>query len=64
MAKIKEMVFGIGVLSAVGVYNFILKKEAPKYSYERIKKLTDKEWEIERKIVQDKYRNPQYIMVS
>ena len=36
MAKIKEMILGIGILSAVGVYN-LFKKEAPKYSYERIK---------------------------
>jgi len=60
MSKIKEIILGIGVLSAVGVYNFISKKKVSKYSYERIKNLTDKEWEIERKIVQDKYRNPQY----
>lgn len=27
MAKIKEMILGIGILSAVGVYNFIFKKK-------------------------------------
>ena len=50
MRKISKYIFGIGGLAVagLGLYAGLSNKEPAKYSLEWIKKLTDKDWEIER----------------
>ena len=62
MRKISKYIFGIGGLAVagLGLYAGLSNKEPAKYSLEWIKKLTDKDWEIEREVVRQKFCNPKY----
>lgn len=62
MDKINKLILGLGSLAVVafGAYKSFSNKEASKYSIEWIKKLTDKEWETEREIIQQKFCNPSH----
>ncbi|WP_373126722.1 hypothetical protein [Dielma fastidiosa] len=62
MRKISKYLFGIGglVIAGLEVYVALSNKEPTKYSLEWIKKLPDKDWEIEREIVRQKFCNPKY----
>lgn len=56
-----KIILGLGVtiLGGYGLYK-IIGKEPVKYSLEWIKGLSDIQWENERQIIQDQYRNPKY----
>lgn len=62
MKKISKYILGIGGLAVtgLGVYIGLSNKEPSKYSPEWINKLTDKDWEIEREIIRQKFCNPKY----
>lgn len=62
MGKISKYILGIGSLAVagLGVYIGLSNKESSKYSLEWIKKLSDKNWEIEREIIRQKFCNPKY----
>lgn len=62
MRKISKYILGIGGLAVtgLGVYVGLSSKEPSKYSLEWIKKLTDKDWEIEREIIRQKFCNSKY----
>ena len=62
MRKISKCILGIGGVAVVGLgaYLGLSNKEPSKYNLEWIKNLTDKEWEIEREIIRQKYCNPKY----
>lgn len=62
MGKTNKFIFGLcsSAVAALGVYKILSKKEPLKYSLEWIKKLTDKEWKMEREIIRQKYCNPKY----
>lgn len=62
MKKMSKYLFGIGslVVAGLGIYVGLSNKEPVKYSFEWIKNLTDKEWEIEREIIRQKFCNPKY----
>ncbi len=62
MGKINKFIMGLSglVVGVFGVYKGFSNKELSKYSLEWIKKLTDKEWEMEREIVRQKFCNPKY----
>lgn len=61
VGKIKKVAAGIGCLAIVtGLFIRISNRKPAKYSYNWIKSLTDKEWEDERKIIWQKYSNPEY----
>ena len=61
MREISKYIIGIGGLAVAGLGIYLgLPKEPSKYSFEWIKKLTDKDWEIEREIVRQNMLNPKY----
>ena len=55
-----KIILGLGslIVVALGAYKSLSNKEPSKYSLEWIKRLSDKEWDAERKIVQDNFNNP------
>lgn len=62
MRKIPKYILGIGglVVTGLGVYVGLSNKEPSKYSREWIKKLTDRDWEIEREIIRQKFCDSKY----
>ena len=62
MGKMNKFILGIGGLTvaAFGIYAGVSNREPAKYSLEWIKKLTDKDWEIEREIIRKKFCDPKY----
>lgn len=60
MSKINKLILGLGSLAIVAfeAYKGFSNKEPLKYSFEWIKKLTDKEWETEREIIRQRFCNP------
>lgn len=62
MTNTKKVLLTIAGLLGGGyaVYKSIVNKEPSKYSLEWIKGLSTAQWESEREIVQNQFRNPQY----
>ena len=62
MGKTNKLILGLcsSAVAALGVYKVLSKKEPLKYSFEWIKKLTDKEWKKEREIIRQKYCNTKH----
>jgi len=62
MEKINKAVLAIGgvTIAALGICMGIAKAKPAEYSLEWIKKLTDKDWEIEREIIRKNSNSSQY----
>lgn len=62
MNKTNKLILGLSCFSVVafGAYKGFSNKNPLKYSFEWIKKLTDKDWETEREIIRKEFCNPKY----